>query len=69
MEPSSLFMRACDTGRHSFGYFSVAADRKVTRHQTKQLIKKTTLFQINLTLDTHITRNLRMIHLINLIIT
>jgi len=24
MEPSSLFMRACDLGRHSFGYFSVA---------------------------------------------
>jgi len=28
-----LFMRACDSGRHSFAYFSVAADRKVSRHK------------------------------------
>ena len=28
-----FFMRACDSGRHSFGYFSVAADRKVTRQR------------------------------------
>ena len=33
MAPSLLFMRACDSGRHSVGYFSVAADRKVTRQR------------------------------------
>jgi len=32
-------MRACDSGRHSFGYFSVAEDRKVTRYQAKQEVK------------------------------
>jgi len=33
MEPSSLFMRACDSGRHFLGYFFVAADKEVTRHK------------------------------------
>jgi len=31
--PSSLFMRACDPGRHFLGYFFVAADKEVTRHK------------------------------------
>jgi len=35
MESSSLFMRACDPGRHFLGYFFVAADKEVTRHQAK----------------------------------
>jgi len=37
-------------GRHSFGYFSVAADRKVTRHKGESTeSKKTTINQTKLT--------------------
>ena len=28
-----LSMRACELGWHSFAYFSVAIDRKVSRHK------------------------------------
>jgi len=28
-----LFMRACELGQLSFAYFSVAVDRKVSRHK------------------------------------
>jgi len=40
MEPSCLLMRACASGRLSFAYFSVAADRKVSRHQGETTDKK-----------------------------
>ena len=28
-----FYMRACELGWHSFAYFSVAIDRKVSRHE------------------------------------
>ena len=45
MEPSSLFMRACGPGRHFFAYFLVAADKKVSRHQAKQLVNEIILIK------------------------
>jgi len=40
MEPSSLFMRACGPGRLYFACFSVAEDRKVTRHKGETTSEK-----------------------------
>ena len=40
MVPSLLFMRDCEPGRHSFAYFSVAADRKVSRHKGETTSEK-----------------------------
>jgi len=37
--------RANVLGRHFFAYFLVAADKKVRRHQAKQIAKKITLYQ------------------------
>jgi hypothetical protein len=46
-------MRACALGRLSFAYFSVAADRKVSRHKGEITeLKKTEKHQINKTTST-----------------
>jgi len=36
-----FYMRACELGRLTFAYFSIAVDRKVSRHQGETECKKT----------------------------